>query len=233
MFARRTNFYWVWKTLPALHVQKQYPQINIVAEEADEQALERGRQQLLDDIGRVGDHEENLEQLLLQSTATNGEPTVAEALNAYEEFISVKFTVQADWEEGLTEKRLSDTGKSYLGQVDDIREFNGNAGHLEWRLSKLSFDGCQAMLDVWRDRPDRKNGTQRASKSCKETIKRFMNTMGFFRWRRVKKLSRTQSAAFHTIYGVTDWRRINRLRLRCFRFRKCKKLLHLTVGGVF
>ena len=27
--------------------------------------------------------------------------------------------------------------------------------------------------------------------------------------------------------------RINRLRLRCFRFRKCKKLLHLTVGGVF
>ena len=48
--------------------------------------------------------------------------------------------------------------------------------------------------------------------------------------RRVKKLSRTQSAAFHTIYGVPDWRRINRLRLRCFRFRKCKNLLHLTVG---
>ncbi|MEO2020033.1 MAG: sialidase family protein [Fuerstiella sp.] len=51
--------------------------------------------------------------------------------------------------------------------------------------------------------------------------------------RRVKKLRRTQSAAFHTIYGVTDWRRINRLRLRCFRFRKCKNLLHLTVGGFF
>jgi hypothetical protein len=30
-----------------------------------------------------------------------------------------------------------------------------------------------------------------------------------------------------------DWPRINRLRLRCFRFRKCKNLLHLTVGGVF
>ena len=29
---------------------------------------------------------------------------------------------------------------------------------------------------------------------------------------------------------VTDWRRINRLRLRCFRFRKCKNRLHLTVG---
>jgi hypothetical protein len=51
--------------------------------------------------------------------------------------------------------------------------------------------------------------------------------------RRVKKLSRTQSDAFHTIYGGTDWRRINWLRLRCFRFRKCKNLLHLTVGGVF
>ena len=32
---------------------------------------------------------------------------------------------------------------------------------------------------------------------------------------------------------VTDWRRINRLRLRCFRFRKCKNRLLLTVGGVF
>ena len=31
----------------------------------------------------------------------------------------------------------------------------------------------------------------------------------------------------------TARRRINRLRLRCFRFRKCKNLLHLTVGGVF
>ena len=30
-----------------------------------------------------------------------------------------------------------------------------------------------------------------------------------------------------------DWRRINRLRLRCFSFRKCKNLLHLTVGGVY
>jgi hypothetical protein len=53
------------------------------------------------------------------------------------------------------------------------------------------------------------------------------------RSRRVKKLSRTQSAAFHTIYGVPDWRRINRLRLRRFRFRKCKNLLLLTGCGVF
>ena len=30
----------------------------------------------------------------------------------------------------------------------------------------------------------------------------------------------------------TDWLRINRLRLRCFGFRKRKTLLHLTVGGV-
>ena len=32
---------------------------------------------------------------------------------------------------------------------------------------------------------------------------------------------------------VTDWRRINRLRLRLFRFRKCKNRLHLTVDGFF
>lgn len=32
---------------------------------------------------------------------------------------------------------------------------------------------------------------------------------------------------------VTDWRRVNRLRLRCSRFQKFKNLLHLTVGGVF
>ena len=31
----------------------------------------------------------------------------------------------------------------------------------------------------------------------------------------------------------TNWRRINRLRLGCFSFRKCKNLLHLPVGGVF
>ncbi len=31
----------------------------------------------------------------------------------------------------------------------------------------------------------------------------------------------------------TDWPRINRLRLRCFRFRKCKNRLRLAVGGVF
>ncbi len=32
---------------------------------------------------------------------------------------------------------------------------------------------------------------------------------------------------------VTDWRRINGLRLRCFRFRKCRNRLHVTVGGVY
>jgi hypothetical protein len=51
--------------------------------------------------------------------------------------------------------------------------------------------------------------------------------------RRVKKLSQTQSAAFHTIYGGPDCLGINRLRLRCFRCWKCKNRLHLTVGGVF
>ena len=32
---------------------------------------------------------------------------------------------------------------------------------------------------------------------------------------------------------MTDWRRINRLRLRCFRFQKCKNFLHLAVSDVF
>ena len=33
--------------------------------------------------------------------------------------------------------------------------------------------------------------------------------------------------------GVTEWRRINRLRLRLFRFRKCWNRLHWVFGGVF
>ena len=46
-------------------------------------------------------------------------------------------------------------------------------------------------------------------------------------------VARTSTGRGGMGYVVMDWRRINRLRLRCFRFRKCKNLLHLTVGGVF
>lgn len=162
-------------------IQQQFPQFNIVAAAGDEQVFEVGKQQLLAKARREIDREGNLQRLL--GKVSKDEPTVGEALDAYEGFILSEFTVEADWEEGLTEKRLTDTGKSYLDHVADIREHNGRVGHLDWTIGRLTFSGCQAMIDVWRGRPQRKDGSgQRAVKSCREIIKRLMNRKGFFRW---------------------------------------------------
>ena len=78
---------------------------------------------------------------------------------------------------------MSPTGKNYLNRIADIRRHNGNAGQLDWPLSRLDFDGCQAMIDVWRSRPMKKDGTcPIASKQCREVIKRLTIRNGFFRW---------------------------------------------------
>jgi len=107
------------------------------------------------------------------------EATVGEALDAFEEeHIRKRMLVDPDPEEGLEEKRLSDTAQKYIAALGRIRQFN--AHQLNWPLSKLTYDGCEAMLEVWRQRPPRKDGTgPLAIKTCREHAKRLKE---FFRW---------------------------------------------------
>ena len=109
--------------------------------------------------------------------------TVAQAFDAHEDFIRKSYREHPDLEEGVEGDQLSPTGKNYLNRIADIRRHNGNAGQLDWPLSRLDFDGCQAMIDVWRSRPMKKDGTcPIASKQCREVIKRLTIRNGFFRW---------------------------------------------------
>lgn len=107
------------------------------------------------------------------------EATVGEALDAFEsEHIRKRMLVDPDPEEGLSEKRLSDTAQKYIAALERIRQFNGH--QLNWPLSKLTYDGCEAMIEVWRQRPPRKDGTgPLAIKTCREHAKRIKE---FFRW---------------------------------------------------
>lgn len=106
------------------------------------------------------------------------EPTVRKGLDAYENYIRETMQIDPDLEEGIEGKRLSDTGQSYLKQLGLIREHNSK--QLDWPQSNLTLQGCDAMLQVWRDRPSKKRGIgPMAVKTCREHGKRLM---AFFRW---------------------------------------------------
>ena len=86
--------------------------------------------------------------------------------------------VLPDHEEGIEGRRLSDTGQSYLKQIGQIRVHN--AEQLAWPLSRLTFQGCDAMLEVWRQRPPKKDESGlMAIKTCREHAKLLKR---FFRW---------------------------------------------------
>ena len=109
---------------------------------------------------------------------TTTQATVAQALDSFEKHIKSTMLVNPDLEEGLDGKRLSDTAIQYCKNLDRIRV--QNASQLDWPLSRLTFQGCDAMLQVWRDRPLKEDGiSQMAVKTCNEHGKRLM---AFFRW---------------------------------------------------
>ena len=86
--------------------------------------------------------------------------------------------VAPDPEEGIEGRRLSDSGRSYLKQIGQIRVHN--VEQLAWPLSRLTFQGCDAMLEVWRQRPSRKDETGMMTiKTCQEHAKLLKR---FFRW---------------------------------------------------
>ena len=106
------------------------------------------------------------------------ECTVGQALEAFENFLRRTMLIDPDREEGLDGKRLSDTAVQYCEDLDRIRRHN--ATQMDWPLSRLTYDGCDAMLQVWSDRPRKKDDSGPMSvKTCKEHAKRLM---AFFRW---------------------------------------------------
>jgi integrase len=112
--------------------------------------------------------------ILLESS----DATVGQALDAYEDYIRETMLVMPDLEEGLDGKRLSDTATSYIDDLDRLRTHNKQ--QMDWPLSRLTIQGCDEILQVWRDRPMKKKGDgQMAVKTCREHGKRLMS---FFRW---------------------------------------------------
>src|SRR5208282_3074071 len=108
----------------------------------------------------------------------SGEPTVARALDSYEAYVKATMLVSPDLEEGLEGKRLSDSGQSYIKQIGQVRIHN--AEQLPWSISRLTFQGCDAMLEVWRQRPPKKDGSGSMQiKTCEEHGKLLKR---FFRW---------------------------------------------------
>ncbi len=158
-------------------LQETYPEIAIVA--ADPEALDKGKRELVASSQQVVSFEQNLARPFSGPVPLGtGGPTVAQALDAYEAHIRTTYLVIPDQEEGIDGKRLSDTGQSYLDQIAQVRVHN--SAHLRWPLSRLTFDGCDEMLQVWRQRPVRKDGSgHMAVKTCREHAKLLKR---FFKW---------------------------------------------------
>lgn len=160
-------------------IQQRFPNIAVVPIPEDQPHVEKGKR-LIEQHGQKEIHSGRRHLLgiaTIDSTATNG-PTVAQALDAYEAHIKTSMLVIPDPEEGIEGRRLSDTGQSYLKQIAQIRVHN--AEQLDWPLSRLTFEGCDAMLEVWRKRPRRKDGQgSLLPKTCKEHAKLLKR---FFKW---------------------------------------------------
>ncbi len=135
-------------------LQNLYPEVIIVADAPP--LAEIGRRELTQGAEQTIAFER---QFVLEgdhlAAANPGEPTVAKALDAYEAHITVKHQIVPDAEEGLEGRRLSDCGQSYLKQIKQVRIHN--AEQLAWPVSRLTFQGCDAMLEVWRKRPAKKD----------------------------------------------------------------------------
>ena len=158
-------------------LQEAYPEVTIVPE--DLQLAELGRKELTEGAERTIAFERHF--LLAgnhPSPMITGEPAVAKALDAYAAHIRVKFLIVPDTEEGIEGRRLSDCGQSYLKQIGQIRVHN--AEQLALPISRLTYQGCDAMLEVWRQRPPKKDESGSMTiKTCQSHAKLLKR---FFRW---------------------------------------------------
>ncbi len=147
---------------------------------ADLQVADAGRRLLTEGAESIIAFVQQKQSLLTGSSdqAKPSGPTVAKALDAYEASIKVKHQIVPDAEEGLEGRRLSDCGQSYLKQIKQVRIHN--AEQLAWPVSRLTFQGCDAMLEVWRKRPTKKHESGLMTiKTCQSHAKLLKR---FFRW---------------------------------------------------
>lgn len=160
-------------------LQSQFPMVNVVPTESDADSFESGKTKLATKAEKASDEGEALKRLTGMAVVDRRQPTVMEAIEKYEEYIENKLTVIPDTEEGLSvDRRLSDTAVSYLRQFKRIKQIN--AKQMSWPISRLTYQGCDEMLEVWRQRPLRndKSGPM-AVKTCREHAKRIKE---FLRW---------------------------------------------------
>ncbi len=160
-------------------LQRRYSMVNVVPLEADEELFEEGKAKIKSKAQQVAEEGDALMRLAGLAVVDRSQPTVIEAIEKYEEYIEKKLTAIPDVEEGLDgEKRSSDTAISYLRQFKRIKHINSD--QMDWPISRLTYQGCDEMLEVWRQRPLRKDKSgPMAVKTCREHAKRIKE---FLRW---------------------------------------------------
>lgn len=151
-----------------------FPQVEVVP--ADSESHRNG----VEDLSYIG--EGLIEEGRFLSVAATGsdptQPSIREALSEFGTYFRATLLVTPEPEEGIEGNRLSDTAQKYLVKLDTIRV--QNAEQLDWPISRLTYDGCDAMLQVWRDRPLKSDVSgPMAVKTCREHAKLIMR---FFRW---------------------------------------------------
>jgi hypothetical protein len=161
-----------------VRLQMAYPEITIVPAPADAHLAEVGRKRIAQFLKQTTAWQQQFLSPNVTAPAPANQRTVAQALDAYETHTRKTMLIMPDQEEGLEGKRLSDSGRSCLKQIDQVRKHNSE--QLDWPLSRLTFQGCDAMLEVWRQRPPKNDGsTLMAIKTCREHAKLLKR---FFRW---------------------------------------------------
>jgi len=159
-----------------VRLQALFPEVTIVPEDAE--LAKRGRLRLTRFARDTIQWQKNFLSADFPTPTATNDHTVAQALDAFEDHVKKTMLVMPDQEEGIEGKRLSDTGRSYLKQISQIR--SRNAEQLDWPLARLTFQGCDAMLEVWRQRPSKNDGKGLLSiKTCHEHAKLLKR---FFRW---------------------------------------------------
>jgi hypothetical protein len=161
-----------------VRLQMAYPEVTIAPVPEDAHLAEVGRKKVAHFLKATTAWHQHFLSPNVTAPGPANQRTVAQALDAYEAHTRKTMQIMPDQEEGLEGKRLSDSGRSCLKQIDQVRKHNSE--QLDWPLSRLTFQGCDAMLEVWRQRPPKHDGsTLMAIKTCREHAKILKR---FFRW---------------------------------------------------
>jgi hypothetical protein len=163
-------------------LQNSFPMVAFAAELGEEEAYHEGAEQAKGKAmtamrKRLGATRSEMEEKLLKvgglSTheVMNGLETLFEALDEYAEQIK-----RDDVEPGFL--KLTDTGHTRLKNVDRLKERHANVP-----LSTImTFDAVQALIDVWRNRPIRKNSDPPRPVTKKTAEHHISELMRFLRW---------------------------------------------------